>query len=131
MNLFDNLVTGSVTVHGDKADVSFKVPVRRRPTGPPPRAKADEATHNADFTCVNWYGTVYHFDPDQANVVGHYWTAWEQGEPGVTEAAVKLLATSPFKSLRDLFRGHPAWGSMLVTAFGEAPGTYRLNPRPF
>lgn len=49
--------------------------------------------------------------------------AWEDGRPDVPEQELMDAAGSDGRA-RDLFRGHPAWRTLVVP--GERAGTYRL-----
>jgi hypothetical protein len=58
------------------------------------------------------------------------WEAWENGTPELGQETIlehpEVEAES--KRLVDVFKGHPAWGKMIVT--GHTAGTYRLaEPR--
>ena len=82
------------------------------------------ATHSADFRTVRWFGTDYTFTPTQAAIVRQLWDAWEDGAPGIGQETLTTEAGSESTRLRDLFREHPAWGTM-ITTFGK--GVYGLQ----
>lgn len=84
------------------------------------------ATHSEDFRSVLWFGASYSFTGNQAPVIARLWKAWENGTPDVGDET--LLAAvdpeSPPRSLRDLFRGSPAWNTLVVE--GGSKGSHRL-----
>jgi hypothetical protein len=84
------------------------------------------AVHSPDFRSVGWFGTVHSFTAGQARVVETLWNAWEQGTPDVgDETLLKAVDhEAPPASLRNLFRNHPAWGTMIVS--GGSKGAHRL-----
>ena len=85
------------------------------------------ATHSEDFASVNWYGDYFEFTPAQRGVVAALWEAWKQGTPAVSqEALVDAAGLDGNAKLKNIFRGHPAWGTMIVP--GTTKGTYRLLP---
>ncbi|MCI0351197.1 MAG: hypothetical protein L0Z53_17375 [Acidobacteriales bacterium] len=83
--------------------------------------------HSPDFRSVRWYGTCYSFTANQASVVGTLWASWEQGTPDVGDETLLKAADheAPPRSLRDVFRDHPAWGTMIVSAGSK--GSHRLT----
>ena len=55
------------------------------------------------------------------------WEAWENGTPVVGDGALLQKAGVGDKQrLRDVFKNHPAWGTMIVR--GKHRDTCRLNP---
>lgn len=83
-------------------------------------------THGADFAAVSWYGTLYTFTKKQRIIVASLWAAWEAGYHWLTQERLLEDAESDCSRLRDLFRGHPAWGTMIVSKSGGE--IYRLAP---
>jgi len=75
----------------------------------------DVPTHGSDFRDVTWHGTKHIFTPKQAACVSVLWKAWEQGNPFIADGTVLQKAGVGDKQrLRDVFRNHPAWGTMIV-----------------
>jgi len=73
------------------------------------------ATHGPDFRDVNWYGTKHVFSPNQAACIRILWEAWEQGNPWVSDGTVlQKSGVGDRQRLRDVFKNHPAWGTMIV-----------------
>lgn len=111
-------------VTDDCVEVSVKVPLPQSRTA----KTATKATHNADFSCVNWKSEVFAFGPLQRAVVAALWRAREQNHEWVSQETLLTVAESEGGRLRDMFRRHPAWGTMIVPAvdIGGPPGSYRL-----
>lgn len=91
--------------------------------------------HGIDFASVVWFGASYAFTGNQAAVVKLLWRAWENGTPCVRDETLTSAADrdetltaaadrDDGARLGDLFRGHPAWGTMIVP--GQMKGTHRL-----
>jgi hypothetical protein len=96
---------------------------------PDPGAASDQllpARHSKDFRSVHWYGCDYSFSPTQAACVKVLWEAWENGTPELGQATILEHPEVEAESERliDVFKGHPAWGKMIVK--GRTAGAYRL-----
>jgi len=77
--------------------------------------RGDAATHGLDFRDVKWHETKYVFSPKQAACVRILWEAWERGNPWVADGTVLQKAgVGDRQRLRDVFKNHPAWGTMIV-----------------
>jgi hypothetical protein len=85
--------------------------------------------HSPDFASVRWRGTLYTFSRKQRAIVAALWRAREQGYEWVSSETLLEAAESNGGRVRELFKGHPAWGVMIVSAVadGGTPGTYRLS----
>jgi len=83
-----------------------------------------EARHSWDFRWVRWFGKDYSFTSTRAAVVKLLWEAWENGTPDVGGDALLDAVGSEAHRLRDVFRGHSAWGEMIVK--GATKGAFRL-----
>ncbi len=83
-----------------------------------------EARHSIDFRSVHWFGTDYNFTANQAAAVKILWEAWENGTPDVGGDTLAVEVDSESRRARDIFKGHPAFGSMICQ--GETKGTFRL-----
>ena len=131
-------VNGSVRIGADgSAEVSLKLPFagidaasKPLPNSPdPPSLAYDDSTraHSPDFTSVRWDGELYKFSPRQRIIVAALWEAKESGCEFVGQEYLLELAESAVTRIRDLFKHHPAWGKMIVSAVpGGPPGAYRL-----
>jgi hypothetical protein len=84
------------------------------------------ARHSLDFRSVRWHGKDYTFTPTQAAIVTELWAAWEQGTPDIGDPTLLRKADCAGDRLRDVFKNHPAWGTMIVE--GQTKGTRRLRP---
>jgi hypothetical protein len=84
------------------------------------------ARHSLDFRSVHWFGANFTFSPTQAACMKVLWQAWENGTPELGQATIlehpEVEAES--KRLVDVFKGHPAWGTILTK--GTTNGTFRL-----
>jgi hypothetical protein len=97
---------------------------------PTPTSARDKATHSPDFTSVNWFGTQYAFSPTQRAIVAVLWRAWVDGYEWVHQDTLLENADSMCGRLQSVFKGHPAWRTMIVSsdAFpGQPLGAYKLN----
>lgn len=123
-----NIVTGSARLNGRGVAVVLNVPLENPGTGPPLPPLKGTATHAADFSQVNWFGTVYHFGTrEQRAAIGHLWRAAEQGNESIDQAALLDVADCEYPRLRDVFRNHPAFGVVIVQDLAAGPGMYRLS----
>jgi hypothetical protein len=99
---------------------------RRPPVAPPAPEVLPPARHGPDFRSVHWYGNDYTFTPTQAACVKVLWEAWKNGTPEVGQETIlehpQVEAES--KRLVDVFKDHPAWGTMIVK--GQTAGAYKL-----
>lgn len=118
---------GSARLTNGRVELSLTVPIDAPLPAP---ATGPGPTRGPDFAAVNWFGTVYTFSGKQRSVVAALWRAKEEGYEWVSQEALLEAAESDCSRLRDLFRGHPAWGSMIVQAMlhGGPAGAYGLAP---
>lgn len=93
------------------------------------------ARHSSDFRCVHWFGKHYSFSENQAKIVSLLWLCWENGPPYVSDHSLvsedgpsarqirlvskyrfldEIIPTPGTRRLTLLFKGHPAWGEMIV-----------------
>jgi hypothetical protein len=107
------------------AAVGEPPPAAPPPTPGPSPAPTGFPRHCKDFRFVHWFGTDYTFTPTQAAVVRQLWEAWEDGTPGLGQETLLEGAGSTGDRLRDVFRGSPAWGT-LVVPLGK--GLFALAP---
>ena len=82
-------------------------------------------SHSADYRSVSFRGTQLSFTPRQAQVIEMLHRAFMDGTPDIGKEFILEKLESPNSRLRDTFKGHEAWGSLIVP--GSSRGTYRLN----
>lgn len=70
--------------------------------------------HSEDFTTLVWRGETFHFSKAQSRVIARLWQAWINGTPSVSTSMLLEVAGSSGTRLRDVFKGHPAWGTVIV-----------------
>jgi hypothetical protein len=99
---------------------------------PPEPAEDEEAEPRPlDELCRRFFwpqphpGVTFRFSEKQSRVVKSLLEARARRAPDVEQRKLLDAADSDTGRVRDLFRGHPAWGTMIVQ--GEVSGTYRLN----
>jgi 7-cyano-7-deazaguanine synthase in queuosine biosynthesis len=77
------------------------------------------------FRSVWCQGQEYTFGSKQAQVVEILYRAHQSGTPDVGQDYILEAVESSGRRLRDLFKDHPAWKSLIVS--GKGKGTFRLN----
>jgi hypothetical protein len=128
-------VHGLVTELGDpilsflalaEQDARQAVAPAREPASSPQGAPSPSARHSRDFRSVHWFGADHFFTPTQAACVKVLWEAWENGTPDLGQDSILEHPEVEAESERlvDVFKGHPAWGTMI--AKGQTAGAYRL-----
>lgn len=96
----------------------------------PPRPAASDdgplpgVTASPDYRCLNWHGTVFSFTEPQSCVVKMLVEATAKGVPDIGDKALLRASGSESTQLRDVFKDHPAWGTLIVE--GGTRGTHRL-----
>ena len=92
-----------------------------------PSPESQEFQHSPDYASVNWLGQQYQFNKKQATCVRLLHEAWFEGTPYLSGQHLlsEILSAS---RMSDLFKGHPAWNSLIVS--GERRATYRLKLSP-
>lgn len=83
--------------------------------------------HSEDFRSVRRLDQTYHFTPTQAACVKALWEAMESGMPQIGQAHLLEKVDSNASKLWSVFRGHPAWKTLIVP--GNTKGTYQLAPK--
>lgn len=98
----------------------------------PPILAEGRAIAGPDFASVIWHGRQFRFTPKQAAIISELWYARHHGYEYVTAAYLLSEAESSASRVRDLFCGHPAWGTLIQSHryFDGPPGTFRLAPGP-
>ena len=86
-----------------------------------------DVKHSTDFRSMLWFGTDYSFTEKQTSVVRLLLENWEAGTPDVGDETLlqEVDHEAPPARLAVLFRGHDAWGTMIVP--GGTKGTHRLS----
>jgi hypothetical protein len=97
------------------------------PSSPAESPKNPRARHSDDFASVAWFGQSYSFTSSkQRGVVQELWAAWENSTPELTIEHLRDAASiSDSVRMPNVFRGHPAWGEMIVTT---SRGLLMLQP---
>ena len=81
-----------------------------------------------DFRSLRWGTATHSFTAKQAVVVEALYKAWQAGEPDIGNETLLEAAGSEGKRLKDIFRGNPAWQTLIV--LGATKGSYRLTNPP-
>ncbi len=89
-----------------------------------PAAAENSIAHSDDFRSVRWCERDFSFTPNQAACIKQLYHACTNGTPDVGDDTLLESADSQAKRLRDVFKGHPAWNTLIVT--GLRKGTHRL-----
>lgn len=91
--------------------------------------KADDNRHHESFSSVRWNGVSYKFSPMQARAVAVLTRTFHNNTPGVLQTHIfeEIESNSDKQRLRDLFKSHPAWGTMIVKV-RDRKGMYQLAP---
>jgi PAS domain S-box-containing protein len=93
----------------------------------PSRGNEPSARHSEDYRSVCWFGEEYVFSPNQAACVRVLWEAWNNQTPYLADGTVLVKAGVGDKQrLRDVFKKHSAWGTMIVQ--GPQRDTHFLRP---
>lgn len=120
------VLNGKIQIEIDIA--ASVVPERGKWKAAPDVLGDGQAVAAPDFATVAWFGRLFTFGKKQAIVVGELWIARSEGYEWVTQDHLLREAGADSACLRDLFRNHPAWGTLIQSAMphGGQPGTYRL-----
>jgi hypothetical protein len=85
--------------------------------------------HSSDFRSILWDSTAYFFSGTQARVVAALWKAAAAGVPALWQETLHAVADGSLNTrgfrVRDLFRGHQAWGTLIVP--GPGKGLWQLG----
>jgi hypothetical protein len=87
-----------------------------------------DAAFSDDYASAHWFGRGFSFTPIQRPVVKALVRNWLNGTPDVSVEYLLAQADSQARRLRDLFRGHDAFGSMIVR--GDRRDTFRIAGAP-
>ena len=91
------------------------------------QARADELRHSADYASVSWRRDDFLFTPSQAAVIRNLHRAHEQRLGALNSALALEGSGREGARMSDVFKRHPAWGTLVVTAGKSA---YRLDLSP-
>jgi hypothetical protein len=69
--------------------------------------------HSPDFASIRVGQDTYTFTPKQRPVIAVLWSAWEHATCWVGHAHLQEAAETDGRIV-DLFKGHPAWGKLIV-----------------
>ncbi|MCL0099936.1 hypothetical protein M1O55_03595 [Dehalococcoidia bacterium] len=92
-----------------------------------PSPQVEEFRHSPDYATVIWKGQPFYFNRHQAACVSLLHEGWMNGTE-ILGGHYLLSAIESASRMSDLFKHHPAWGSLIV--LGERKATYRLNLSP-
>jgi len=94
------------------------------------RPDLSRPSHSPDFATVTWNGVVYTLTPKQRLIVALLWKAWEDGNTFLSGAYLLERADSDQSRMSHVFRGSPAWRTLVVPGelHGGPADTYCLAP---
>ena len=102
-----------------------------QPDPPPisePSPEPQEFEHSVDYRRVDWRGKRFHFSPMQSQVVRLLHEEFKEGRDELGAAVLLEGSDSTGKYVRDIFRRHCAWRTLIIK--GEGKGTHKLNLLP-
>ena len=102
-----------------------------QPDSPPSSETSSESPefgHSADYRRVDWQGKKFRFSLMQSRVVRLLHEEFKEGRDELGAAVLLEGSDSLGKYLRDIFRRHCAWGTLIIK--GEGKGTHKLNLLP-
>lgn len=91
----------------------------------PPKMIKMKFSHSPDFRSVYTGGKQYSFTTAQAACIQVLYEQCKSKTPEISGAYILETINYCSQRLSDLFKGHPAWGILIVS--GNTRGTYRLN----
>lgn len=109
-----------------------KIPEDERPADPDrPLVAIPPPTHSPDFSVFNWGSVLLPFGPKQRRAAAALWSAAES-RTHLLGGAYLLGVAGARGRMRDLFRGHIGWGTLILgnEQHGQGAGLYRLAPGP-
>jgi len=80
-----------------------------------------------DHRSCRWNDQVFEFSTKQAAVMETLHKNWSNGAPALSKETLLEAAGSDGKDVRDLFRRHEAWRTLIIP--GKSRGTWRLAPK--
>jgi hypothetical protein len=103
---------------GAQAEPDAKLQEQTQETG------LDAMRHSPDFRAVKWGEIDFVFTQTQAPVVKALWEAMKNSTPELGQAWLLEAAGSEGRRLKDIFRRHPAFGTLIIK--GTRKDTFRL-----
>jgi len=91
-----------------------------------PKVDNDAPIFSDDYRSGRWKHHRFTFSTTQAAVMEKLHFNWKQGTPEVSKDTLLDAAGSDGRELRDLFRRHEAWKTLITQ--GSRPGLWRLAP---
>ena len=91
-------------------------------------SSGDACRRSLDCRSVLWLDEEFTFTRSQAKCVCFLWDAWEQHTPDIGAQTLLAEIDSSMSRLRDLFRSHKAFGTMIIA--GASKGAYRIAGEP-
>lgn len=125
-------LNGTARVRGSEVEITLLLSADAGAAAGPDPPPAGKLVHGADFAAVKWGDQTFSFTPKQRLIVAALVRARRDGHLWLSQEVLLEAAESECGRLRDLFRGHPAWGVMVVSALdADGPlGSYRLADPP-
>jgi hypothetical protein len=117
-------VSASATIVNGAMEFRATVPLPPSQVAERIEAAKRGVTYGEHYEWVQWGETRFEFTPKQRVIVKLLFGAWRDGERDVRQDALLDAADSDSQRLRDVFRGHPAWGVMVTQ--GASGGLYRV-----
>ena len=120
------LITGK-----GKLELEQRVQTALQPDLPPiseTSSESPEFGHSADYRRVDWQGKKFRFSPMQSRVVRLLHEEFKEGRDELGAAVLLDGSDSTGEYVRDIFRRHCAWGTLIIA--GESKGTHKLNLLP-
>lgn len=82
-------------------------------------------SHTPDYRSVRWRGQSFEFTESRARVVQVLHEAYKHGGHTLSHSMIKAQTGIATARLSELFKRHPAWGSLITQ--GKTRGTLRLD----
>lgn len=123
MNPVHPVRVGGVRITGQSMFMAFERPVAEEPA-PVPVAIVDKRpiAFNRDFSSCRWGTETFSFTKKQRPVVAALWAARSEDIVVLSTEYLLEISESEGTRLRDVFKNHPAWGTMIVRAEMEGMG---------
>lgn len=88
---------------------------------------SNEFRFSPDFRSAYVQGQEFSFTNIQAKVIKCLWREYQNSTPEVGQQYIlsEEIADTPQIRLRDIFKNHPAWNTLIVS--GRTKGTFRLK----
>ena len=116
-------ITGKGKLEVEK--IAQEAPQPDSPPSSEPSPESQEFEHSVDYRRVDWQGKKFRFSPMQSRVVRLLHEEFKEGRDELGAAVLLEGSDSTGKYLRDIFRRHCAWGTLIIE--GENKGTHKLS----